>query len=71
LVCDNPAAFVIKRAKRLKIKSVLIDRNLFSTKNDFEKEIIRNLRKEKVSLIILAGFMRLLSPALSRFIVTR
>jgi phosphoribosylglycinamide formyltransferase-1 len=62
LVCDNPAAFVIKRAKRLKIKSVLIDRNLFSTKNDFEKEIIRNLRKEKVSLIILAGFMRLLSP---------
>ncbi|MCM8800854.1 MAG: phosphoribosylglycinamide formyltransferase [Candidatus Omnitrophica bacterium] len=61
LICDNPKAKVIGKAKRLGIKVVLVNREDFSTKKDFETKIIEYLEKEKIDLIVLAGFMRLLS----------
>ncbi len=62
LVCDNPQARVIRKAERSGIKTAVIPRNDFSSKRDFEKKITQNLNNSKISLIILAGFMRLLSP---------
>jgi phosphoribosylglycinamide formyltransferase-1 len=62
LVCDNPQAGAIGRAKRAKVKLALILRKDFATKQEFEKEIIRRLEENKISLIVLAGFMRILSP---------
>ena len=62
MVCDNPEAFVLKRAKGEGIESLLVERKNFKTKDEFEAEIIENLEKENIELICLAGFMRLLSP---------
>ncbi len=62
LVCDNPQAGVINRAKRAGIKTALVQRENFSSRKDFEKEITRNLKNSNIKLIVLAGFMRLLSP---------
>ncbi len=61
LVCDNPNAPVIFKAKKLKVKVVLIRPDIFTTKNDFEARIIQHLKENKISLIVLAGFMRMLS----------
>jgi phosphoribosylglycinamide formyltransferase-1 len=60
LVCDNPKAGAIVRAKRAGIKIVLVKREDFPIKNDFEVEIIRRLKEEKIDLIVLAGFMRII-----------
>ena len=38
----------------------------FQTKSDFEKEIIKHLKKEKVQLLVLAGFMRIVGKDLLR-----
>jgi phosphoribosylglycinamide formyltransferase-1 len=62
LVCDNPQGLVIKRAEKLGIKVALVEREAFATKKDFESGIIKHLLARKVDLIVLAGFMRLLSP---------
>ncbi|MBL7091989.1 MAG: phosphoribosylglycinamide formyltransferase [Candidatus Omnitrophica bacterium] len=62
MVCDNPKAFALARAKKLEIKSLLIERKNFKTKEEFEAGVIRNLEKESIELICLAGFMRLISP---------
>lgn len=62
LVCDNPRALVLSKAKKLKIRTVLVKRGDFDSKKDFEKEIIRYLKEEKIDLIIMAGFMRMLTP---------
>jgi len=62
MVCDNPKAFALERAKKLGIKSLLIERKNFKTKDEFEAGVIRNLEKESIELICLAGFMRLISP---------
>lgn len=62
LVCDNPHAPVVFKAKKLKIKVALINPDLFPAKEEFERRIIRHLKKNRIGLIVLAGFMRILSP---------
>lgn len=62
LVCDNPKAGAIGRAKRVKVKVLLVRREDFTTKKDFEAKIIQHLKEEKIDLIVLTGFMRLLTP---------
>ena len=62
LVCDNPKAGAIGRAKRASIKVALVKREDFAAKKDFENKIIAHLEENKIDLIVLAGFMRLLTP---------
>jgi phosphoribosylglycinamide formyltransferase-1 len=66
LVCDNPAAGAIARARRAGIKVLLINREDFASKKDFELSIIQHLREEKIDLIVLAGFMRILGAEILR-----
>jgi len=61
LVCDNPKAPVLSKAKRLKVKAVLVNRKDFASKRDFEAEIISLLKENKVNFIVMAGYMRMLS----------
>jgi len=62
LVCDNVKAKVLRKAKRAGVKAVLVKRGNFSSKSDFEKKIIGYLKENRIDLIVLAGFMRVLSP---------
>jgi phosphoribosylglycinamide formyltransferase 1 len=62
LVCDQPGAGAIGRAKRAGVKTALVKREDFSSKKDFEAKIIECLTGNKIDLIVLAGFMRMLSP---------
>jgi len=61
LICDNYQAGVIKRAKRADVKTVLVLRENFKSNKEFEEEIIKHLEGHKIDVIVLAGFMRLLS----------
>lgn len=63
MVCDNPGAFALQRARAEGIKSLLLVRKNFKSKDEFEAELIRNLEKEDIELICLAGYMRLVSPS--------
>lgn len=63
MVCDNPNAHAVKRAKKEGIRVFLADINGFPSKKKFEESILRELDKEDIGLICLAGYMRLLSPA--------
>jgi len=62
LVCDNPKAPVIGKAKRAGVEVFLVKREGFSSGKDFEEAIILRLQQAKIDLIVLAGYMRLLSP---------
>lgn len=66
LVCDNPGALVIKRAHKAGVKVLLVQRKDYASKQEFERAIIHGLKKEKISLIVLAGFMRMLSAEFVR-----
>ena len=62
LVCDNPDAFAIKRAENANVKVALVKKEDFASRRDFENRIIEHLKENKIELIVLAGFMRMLSP---------
>ena len=62
LVCNNPAAYAINVAKMYGIDCVLVNHKDFTTRMDFEVEILRKLEKYEIELVVLAGFMRLLTP---------
>ena len=62
LVSDNPRAYCLQRAVKAKVKVFIADRRDFLNKKDFETQIIKKLKAEKIDLVVLAGFMRVLSP---------
>ena len=62
VVSDNETAFALKRAKKSGIETLILDKKDFKTREEFDKEVIKNLKKKGVGLVVLAGFMRLLSP---------
>ena len=61
LIVDSPNAFAVKRAEKLNIPSIIINRGVYSSKRDFEKAIKKALSDFTVDYIVLAGFMRILS----------
>jgi len=62
LVCDQSKAGAIARAKRAGIKIALVKREDFTNKKDFQDKIIQHLEENNIELVVLAGFMRLLTP---------
>lgn len=62
LISDRQDAGALKRAEHEEIEHIFIDPNHFETKADYEKELIGLLENAGVELVILAGYMRILSP---------
>ncbi|PPR42930.1 MAG: Phosphoribosylglycinamide formyltransferase [Alphaproteobacteria bacterium MarineAlpha8_Bin1] len=61
VISDNPLAKGLSLANKENIKSVLIDRDKFSSTEKYENNILKKLDRAQVNLICLAGFMRILS----------
>jgi phosphoribosylglycinamide formyltransferase-1 len=62
VLSDEKKAFALERARRAGIETVALDKKDYNTREDFDREIVRHLKKRNVELVVLAGFMRLLSP---------
>ena len=60
VVSSNKNAYALKRAENAGIKTVVCERKGFSQK-EFEDNILNALEKEKIEVIVLAGFMSILS----------
>jgi phosphoribosylglycinamide formyltransferase 1 len=58
---NNKDAFALERAKKNKIKAVFMDPVRYSSREQYDSEIIEMLEEEKVDLVVLAGYMFLLS----------
>ncbi len=61
VLSNNPDAFGIKRAKNHSINYKVINHENFQTREEFDQAIINELKKSNPDLIVLAGFMRILS----------
>ncbi len=63
LVCDNPQAGVLAKAEQAGVPAMLVQRKDYADKAAFEAAIISRLKQENIGLVVLAGYMRMLSPA--------
>jgi phosphoribosylglycinamide formyltransferase-1 len=66
VVCDKNRAIALKRAEKAAIRTFVPDFAVFDSRENFETAIMKELSKEGIELVVLAGFMRLLSGAFIR-----
>lgn len=64
VISNNPEAYGITRAKKHGIPVVVLKNGDFKNKEAFDLELIRILKNNCVDLVILAGFMRIITPTL-------
>ena len=62
VLTDKPEARALQVASEAGIKSVCVNRKECATQQEFEEKLVAELRAANVTLVVLAGFMRILSP---------
>ena len=66
VLSSNPKAYALERAKNAGIKGVTVSRKECADAGEFEAKIIAELEKSGAELIVLAGFMSILSADFTR-----
>ncbi len=62
VVCDNPGVMAIDRAKNHGIPVELLNSRDFKSREEFERQIVAKIDRYDIGLVVLAGFMRILTP---------
>ena len=61
VVSNNPNAFAPKRAENHNIDNVVISKKILGSQEAFESSLIQTLKEYEIDLVVLAGFMTILS----------
>jgi len=64
LVCDKPAAPVVARAAAAGVDAFVFSPRDYPSREAYEAEILAELERRGIGLIVLAGYMRILTPVL-------
>ncbi len=62
VISNKPNVQGLERAKKANVPAVVIDNKEFESRTAHEEAITESLKSYKVDLVVLAGYMRLLSP---------
>lgn len=62
LITNNPRAGGIAKAQKYGLESLVIDHRNFSSREEFDLELVKIIKNQPIDLVVLAGFMRILSP---------
>lgn len=62
VVSDKTEAFALVRARKAKIPTVVINPKDFSDRESFDRALVDQLKRASIDFIVLAGYMRILSP---------
>ena len=61
VISDNPDAHALERAEQNNIETEYINFKSFKNREDYDKEIMECLKEKDIDLVVLAGYMRILS----------
>lgn len=64
LICDQPNAAVIQKAKHYGTEVFVFERKNYDTKQTFEAAIVQTLQSNQIDWVILAGYMRLIGETI-------
>tara|TARA_Y100001968_G_C19350476_1_gene714376 strand:+ start:446 stop:1111 length:666 start_codon:yes stop_codon:yes gene_type:complete len=64
LIVNNDNCGVIKRAKKYGIAYKIIDHKIYKNRLDFDQKIIDELEEYNIECIVMAGWMRIVTPIL-------
>ena len=66
VVSSNPNAYAVVRAEKEGITTAIVDKKLCKTQSEFEDKLSEELEKHSIEIIVLAGFMCILSERFTR-----
>ncbi len=66
VISNKPDVYALKRAQNSGIQAMVINHKDFESREEFEKKLIECLDEKGVELVVLAGFMRVLTPLFVR-----
>ena len=61
VISDNLDAYALKRAEQHNVETQYINHKEFKNREDYDKKIVETLKNKEVELVVLAGYMRILS----------
>ena len=61
VISDKPDAYALKRAQKHHIEKQYVDFKNFSNREEYDKKIVSILREKNCDLVVLAGYMKILS----------
>lgn len=64
VVSDRPKSKAIENAKLRNLETYFFTPKHYESKERYEKEVLEHLIKQKIDLIVLAGYMRLIGPTI-------
>lgn len=64
LVSNKPDAFALERARNHNIPALVLEHTGFANRRAYDEAMVALLREQGVQLVVLAGFMRILSPVM-------
>jgi phosphoribosylglycinamide formyltransferase-1 len=64
VVSNVEGARALDRAREAGVEAIVVDHNRFRDRRDFDAAVVQVLRDRAVERVVLAGFMRLLTPVL-------
>lgn len=59
--CNQPRAFALERAAQANIHSFTVDHTQYASRDEFDGVLMAEIRRQNPDLIVLAGFMRILT----------
>lgn len=62
VISNRPQAFGLERAKQHQIDTGVVDHTQFDSREHFEQALIQHIDSAEPGLVVLAGFMRILTP---------
>ena len=62
VISNRPQAKALERAAAAEVANLVVDHRHYPSRSEFEAELIRECEAAQVEAIVLAGFMRILSP---------
>lgn len=63
IVCNRPGAGVIERAHKAGVTCVVLDHKEFADRTSYDLAVVQALQEHGTQLVVLAGYMRMLSTA--------
>ncbi len=66
VISSNPDAYALKRAEASRVPGITVSKKEYGTQQAVEEKIIKLLEEYKIDLIVLAGFMTILSESFTK-----
>lgn len=63
VISNVPNVYALERAKRHNIPALTLDHKQYNTRESFDEDLAKNVHSFSADLIVLAGFMRILSES--------